>query len=95
MALIKCSECQSDVSENAQTCPHCGNPLKNPPQKVEIVEVERTSKKWKKKSLWGLAFIIVGLLLLRGEWQGVGIILIVIGFVKLIISSIGSWWTNG
>ena len=29
MALIKCPECQKDVSTAAETCPHCGYPLKN------------------------------------------------------------------
>ena len=28
MALIKCSECGKDVSSNALSCPHCGNPIK-------------------------------------------------------------------
>ncbi len=27
MALIKCSECKKDVSENATNCPNCGNPI--------------------------------------------------------------------
>ena len=27
MALIKCSECKKDVSENAANCPNCGNPI--------------------------------------------------------------------
>lgn len=26
MSLIKCSECNKEVSENALACPHCGNP---------------------------------------------------------------------
>lgn len=26
MALIKCKECGKDISENASTCPNCGNP---------------------------------------------------------------------
>lgn len=30
MALIKCSECQTDVSANAFTCPKCGAELKRP-----------------------------------------------------------------
>src|SRR3977135_1012909 len=25
MALVKCSECQSQVSDKAVSCPHCGN----------------------------------------------------------------------
>ena len=28
MALIKCKECGKEVSKKAETCPHCGAPLK-------------------------------------------------------------------
>jgi len=27
MALIKCPECKSDISEKAKTCPKCGHPI--------------------------------------------------------------------
>ena len=27
MPLIKCSECSRDVSEKAESCPGCGNPI--------------------------------------------------------------------
>jgi hypothetical protein len=27
MALIKCSECNQNVSDKARSCPHCGNPI--------------------------------------------------------------------
>jgi len=27
MALIKCDECTNEVSSNADSCPHCGNPI--------------------------------------------------------------------
>ncbi len=30
MALIKCPECNHDVSSTAPTCPHCGYQLKKP-----------------------------------------------------------------
>ena len=30
MALIKCPECELQVSDKALSCPHCGFPLKNP-----------------------------------------------------------------
>ena len=29
MALIKCPECQADVSDKAPGCPHCGTPIKS------------------------------------------------------------------
>jgi len=28
MSLVKCSECGKEVSEQAKTCPNCGNPIK-------------------------------------------------------------------
>ena len=27
MALIKCLECQQEISDKANNCPHCGYPL--------------------------------------------------------------------
>jgi hypothetical protein len=27
MALIKCSECEKEVSDKAQSCPNCGSPI--------------------------------------------------------------------
>lgn len=27
MALIKCPECEKEVSDKASSCPHCGNPI--------------------------------------------------------------------
>lgn len=35
MALIKCTECKSDVSENAVSCPQCGNPINPIPAQPE------------------------------------------------------------
>ena len=29
MALIYCSECGAQISDQASTCPNCGNPVKN------------------------------------------------------------------
>lgn len=28
MALIKCPECGKEISDNARSCPHCGNPIR-------------------------------------------------------------------
>lgn len=27
MALIKCSECDKEISDKAKSCPNCGNPM--------------------------------------------------------------------
>ena len=28
MAIIKCAECKNDVSDDAESCPHCGKQMK-------------------------------------------------------------------
>lgn len=38
MALIKCSECNKEISEKARTCPNCGAPV---PQETRKVIIER------------------------------------------------------
>lgn len=43
MALIKCSECGTDVSEKAQVCPKCGCPIEI--TKKIISEVQKTKNK--------------------------------------------------
>lgn len=35
MAMVKCPECDGNVSNLAETCPHCGYPLKQKEQKAE------------------------------------------------------------
>ncbi|MBB4813881.1 DNA-directed RNA polymerase subunit RPC12/RpoP [Pseudomonas rhodesiae] len=30
MSLIDCSECSAKVSDKAYSCPHCGNPFREP-----------------------------------------------------------------
>lgn len=30
MALIECPECGKEISENANACPNCGNPMGHP-----------------------------------------------------------------
>ena len=36
MALTKCPECQKEVSDTAETCPHCGYRLKKPAPRPTI-----------------------------------------------------------
>ena len=60
MALIECSECGQMVSENAKSCPKCGNPIKS-----------RNGFNWKKSIL----SVVVLLLVLGGvyvAWQLIG-----------------------
>ena len=64
MALIKCPECGKEVSTSAETCPHCGFPIKQ-----DLVKQQRVGPKplnsswlesWKKapaRRKWALTFV--------------------------------------
>lgn len=38
MALIKCPECGSEVSDRASACPRCGCPIAQVPTKLSFIE---------------------------------------------------------
>ena len=38
MALIKCLECGKQISSNAESCPHCGNPIKKTNTTIPVYE---------------------------------------------------------
>ncbi len=38
MALISCPECKKEVSDKAESCPHCGCPLSAKPKRVRTSE---------------------------------------------------------
>jgi uncharacterized membrane protein YvbJ len=41
MALIKCPECENQISDNAETCPNCGYPINNrKPQNIIVKKNE-------------------------------------------------------
>ncbi|MFA7201492.1 MAG: zinc ribbon domain-containing protein [Candidatus Paceibacterota bacterium] len=99
MSLIKCSECNSEISENASSCPHCGNPIQKErvfvsTEKENPVEIELTSKRWKRVILFAWIVIIFSLFLCSiarvSEWLG----LTILGVFILIIGKIGAWYSN-
>ena len=38
MSLIKCPECDKEISDKVKSCPHCGYPLQE--------EVDKAQKSW-------------------------------------------------
>jgi uncharacterized transporter YbjL len=38
MALIKCSACGHEISDQALSCPNCGHPLKSRPENTSILK---------------------------------------------------------
>lgn len=66
MALIKCPECNSDISDQAEKCPKCGYELKTPN------EPEKKEKKFKGKVdykyiILGLLIVVVGFYMLNNR----------------------------
>lgn len=57
MALIKCSDCNKEVSSSAPSCPHCGNP-------ISATTIEQTGKKWKKMILTSYGLVAFGFFLI-------------------------------
>jgi hypothetical protein len=39
MAMVKCKECGGEISQNANTCPHCGDVIKEPKPKFSLVDL--------------------------------------------------------
>jgi len=108
MALIKCSECQKDISDKAPSCPGCGNPISG--QNVTTVKTDSdmplkiepvlTSKRWKWVKIISGILIISGFIIpafLSGSpemGQGFGWLLVFIGIVGYLIGKIGAWYAD-
>ena len=39
MAMVQCKECGGSISDNADTCPHCGDVIKEPKPKFSLVDL--------------------------------------------------------
>lgn len=55
MSLIKCTECQKEISSKADRCPHCGCPV----SQSDIPTQNLLQKDGKKKNGCGLFFLII------------------------------------
>ena len=57
MAMIKCPECNGDLSEKAITCPHCGYPLKD--EQFDYILVKGEKKTSRLASLLRVLAVII------------------------------------
>lgn len=98
MALIKCSECGKEISEKAEVCISCGNPIQQPDiageEKVLKVEIEQTNKKWKKAGCFSVVVAVIGIILM-GKSVPLGFFVLFIGVAIGQYARIGAWWNNG
>ncbi len=63
MALVKCPECNADVSEKAVACPQCGHPLAAMADLTRMARMAFWGYEWKTKTEifgWPLIHVAVG-----------------------------------
>ena len=62
MTLIKCPECNKNISDKAEACPHCGYNLKQKSNRINTENVlDNLKGKWDNKYLIILLLLIVGI----------------------------------
>ena len=104
MSLIKCPDCEKQISDSATSCPNCGRPNKQ--QKNETQTIELTNKSLKMQSALAMLVIFIGFIAIAigitGEGKApdqfaknIGIILTIVGFIWLFVVKAQTWWKHG
>jgi hypothetical protein len=99
MALIKCPECSTEVSDKAAACPKCAHPLATvAPPVVGQVTIEKTSKNLKLHYLAALFTMVVGCSMVFGaEVQSTknwGAFAWLVGVVWMVVTKARRWWQH-
>ncbi len=106
MALINCPECNNQVSNTAESCPHCGAPIAGAKEGLAagapIKTVQETSKKLKLQILISSIMFWVGIIWLFIEINNVKInggepsqtpnFLLLIGIIWYVVTKVRVWW---
>ena len=105
MALVKCPECGTEVSDKAAACPKCAYPIANPhqsPSPIKVQTIEQTSKQIKLQILLSTLILLIGVVMFvfgagtnESGPAGFGGLLAVVGLVWLIITYFRRWWHHG
>lgn len=101
--LIKCTECNREISDQATACPGCGAPIRKDNVTAAagggagIQTIEQTSKRWKSTQLAGGILIAIGIVMMfNGDGvAAVGIFAALIGIAMYVYARVGAWWQNG
>lgn len=107
MAIISCSECSNSVSDQAESCPHCGAPIAARAESrgsgTHLTTTQGTSKRLKAQSLLAIALIVVGLpIFMAAESENpdsgprmAGSLMFTVGFIWFVVTRIRIWWHHG
>ena len=108
MALIKCPECGTEVSDKALQCPKCSYPISTAPSQQtpeDIQTIQQTSKRLKKQIIIAVVLIIGGIILIstganankestRALLFTFGTLAALLGAIWYIIVRIRIWWNH-
>jgi len=101
MALVKCSECGTQVSTSAAACPKCGAPVGSTGIGTPLSTIQQTSKRLKVHIIFSSLFFWIGTIWLiascsaQGENpnpSGVGITLVMVGVIWFLVTKFRIWW---
>ena len=69
MAMVECKECGGQISQNADTCPHCGDVIREPKQRFSLVELIHKISVPVVLSVAGTMITILSFFSMEGERQ--------------------------
>ena len=96
MVLIKCSECEKEVSNKAAACPGCGAPFESEAigsGVKRLTTIQRTSKSIKLQGvLTGIMMIVGVYLMVKHPDDTSPTLIFLIGFIWFIMNRIRKWW---
>lgn len=95
MALIKCIECGTEVSDLAEKCPKCAYPISSKKEEAKVQIIEQTSKKLKMQLVIGTVVLILGFIFwgMFGS-DSIGIIFLILGVIMIISTKVSIWWQH-
>lgn len=102
--LIRCPDCQTEVSDQALQCVKCGRPMAAAREAGRSTEAaittQATAKRYKAQMLVGVAILIVGVFMMVGSETGGdgrvwGAVLFLAGLVLYLGARFRAWWANG
>src|SRR5215510_11834814 len=69
MAMVECKECGGQISQNAETCPHCGDLIKEPRPKFSLLDLIQKISVPVVLSVAGTMITILSYFSMEGERQ--------------------------
>ena len=102
MALVKCPECDTQVSTAASACPKCGAPIATQGIGTPLSTIQQTSKRLKAHIIFSSLAFWIGLVWLLivinsdsktpDTSTPIPVLLLLIGLIWFLITKFRIWW---